>query len=326
MGFRQSKTDASLFVRTEPTFVVIVVYVDDLIIAASKDTNLKNLKSQLAARFKGKDLGDAHHLLGIEIKRNREKRTLTMFQGRYAREVLERFGMSNCKPARTPMETKISLTPRAEGEEKADAQLYRAIVGSLMWLAMGTRVDYGFRDGFLGRFVSDPSVKNLTAAKRVLRDLKGTLDAELTFDGTNGLRIAAFVDADWAGDKADRKSTSGFAIMMAGGAVTWGAKKQTAVAFSTTEAEYVAAGLAGRETIALTALLRDVGKLIDGIEIFCDNQAAISVSKNPVLHSRTKHIDIAHHWLKRKRTQQISSRRRSRKPRLTDTGGGWMLW
>ncbi|KAE8239874.1 hypothetical protein A4X13_0g8029 [Tilletia indica] len=298
LGFKQSKTDASLFVRTDPSFVAIIVYVDDLIIAAAKGTDMGELKRQLAQRFKGKDLGEAHHLLGIEIRRDREKKILTMSQGRYAREVLARFGMSNCKPAKLPMQSKISLMPRREGEPAADKATYRAIVGSLMYLVMGTRGDLAFYVSLLGRFASDPSEEHMAAAKHLMRNIKLTADAKLTFDGSDGLRITAYVDADWAGDRSDRKSTSGFAILMAGAAVTWGSKKQTAVALSTTEAEYIAAGVAGREAIALTALLRDVGKPVEGIEILCDNQAAICVSKNPVLHSRTKHIDIAHHWIK----------------------------
>ncbi|KAE8181210.1 hypothetical protein CF328_g8911 [Tilletia controversa] len=292
------KTEASLFVRTHPAFVAIIVYVDDLIIAAAKGTDVTKLKSQLADRFKGKDLGDAHHILGIEIFRDRANKVLTMSQGRYAREVLARFGMANCNPARTPMPSKTSLLPRAEGEPKADPHVCRAMVGSLMYLVIGTRADLAFPVSVYGRFAADPSEEHLKAVKHTFRHLKRTLDAKLTFDGSDGLRITAYVDADWAGDKADRKSTSGFAILMAGGAVSWGSKKQTSVALSTTEAEYVAAGVAGREAVALTALLRDLGKNIEGIEILCDNQAAINVSKNPVLHSRTKHIDIAHHWIR----------------------------
>ncbi|KAE8218732.1 hypothetical protein CF319_g7445 [Tilletia indica] len=256
------------------------------------------LKAQLAERFKGKDLGDDHRILGIEIRRNREQRTLTMSQGSYAREILARFGMANCKPAKLPMMSKVDLRPRQKGEAKADHGVFRAMIGSMGWLVLGIRADLAFYLSLLGRFAADPSETHLTAAKNLMRHVKHTLDAQLTFDIPDGLPITAYVDADWAGDKSDRKSTSGFAILMAGRALTWGSKKQTAVALSTTEAEYVAAGVAGREAIALTALLRDVGKEVDGIEIFCDNRAAISVSKNLVLHNRTKHIDIAHHWLK----------------------------
>jgi len=298
LGFRQSKTDASLFVRTDPSFVAIIVYVDDLIIAAVKGTNMKKLTDQLGQRFKGKDLGDAHHILGIKIDRDRFKKTLSMSQARYARAVLDRFGMSTCKPAKTPMETGLSLLPRQEGEDAADTHLYRSIVGSLMYLAQGTRPDLAFVVSLLGRYAADPSAQHMAAAKRALRYLKGTVGARLTFNGSRGLAPIGFVDADWAGDKSDRKSTSGYAFLMAGGAVTWGSKKQTAVATSTTEAEYVAASLAGREGVSLTAFLRDLGESVNKMEILCDNQAAINVSKNPVLHNRTKHIDIAHHWIR----------------------------
>ncbi|KAE8219765.1 hypothetical protein CF319_g6604 [Tilletia indica] len=307
IGFSQCKIDPTMFVREGDCPAILLVYVDDILVVAPPGGGIEKVKSELLELFKGTDLGPAHHCLGIRISRDVEKGTITLDQERYAEEVLARFGMTECKPVSTPLCAKKSLRKATESELRADIRMYQAIVGCLAYLAQGTRPDLAFAVSTLGKFNSDPSEEHMIAAKRVLRYIRGTSGAKLTFGGSgNGeeLAVDGFVDADWAADRDDRRSTSGFVFTVAGGAVSWGSRKQGAVALSTAEAEYVAAGVAGREALLLSGALAAAGKQLGTITVNCDNQAAIQLAKNPGSHhDRSKHIDIVHHWI-RDKTQE----------------------
>ncbi|CAD6887987.1 unnamed protein product, partial [Tilletia caries] len=209
-------------------------------------------------------------------------------------------------PAKTPMDQKASLRKAVDGEARADKKEFQAIVGCLAYLAQGTRPDLAYAVSTLGRFSSDPTETHRIAANRVLRYLKRTSGATLTFGGQKdgNVSLAGFVDSDWAADRDDRRSTSGFVFTVGGGAVSWGSRKQGAVALSTAEAEYVAAGVAGREALMLSGVLKAAGQDMGTVTVHCDNQAAIQLVKNPGSHhDRSKHIDIAHHWI-RDKTQE----------------------
>ncbi|KAE8181851.1 hypothetical protein CF336_g8765 [Tilletia laevis] len=278
---------------------MLLVYVDDILVAAPKGGSVEATKAELLSLFKGTDLGPAHYCLGIRIERNREQKTISLDQERYAEEVLARFGMSDCKPAKTPMMAKQTLRKAVDGEPRADKAQYQALVGSMAYFGQGTRADFAYLVSVLGKFCADPSEAHWTAAKHGLRYLRGTSGARLVFGGAEDLKLRGYVDADWAADKDDRKSMSGYVFTVGGGAVAWGSRKQGAVALSTAEAEYIAAGVAGREAIMLKGALTACGQLIGTITVHCDNQAAIQLVKNPGSHhDRSKHIDIVHHWIR----------------------------
>ncbi len=170
---------------------------------------------------------------------------------------------------------------------------------SLMYAATATRPDISFAVGVLSKFNSKPSEAHLTAAKRVIRYLKGTTDIALRYSKTVDGNLTGYSDADWAGDLDDRHSTTGNLFMMAGGAISWASKKQATVALSTAEAEYVALSAATQEIVWLRRLLTDLKVLPDGpTTLMGDNQGAIAIAKNPVAHARTKHIDIRYHYIR----------------------------
>ncbi|KAE8229103.1 hypothetical protein CF326_g5936 [Tilletia indica] len=307
IGFAPSKIDPTMFVREGDQPAILLVYVDDILVVAPPGGGIEEVKKELLALFKGTDLGPAHHCLGIRIVRDEERGTITLDQERYAEEVLARFGMSDSRPVKTPMCPKTSLRKSVEGEARCDITKYQAIIGCLAYLAQGTRPDLAFAVSTLGKFSSDPSEIHMVAAKRVLRYIRGTSGAKLSFGGQTGkeeVELEGYVDADWAADRDDRRSTSGFVFTMAGGAVSWGSRKQGAVALSTAEAEYAAAGVAGREALLLSGALAAAGRKMGTITVHCDNQAAIQLVKNPGSHhDRSKHIDIVHHWI-RDKTQE----------------------
>ena len=173
---------------------------------------------------------------------------------------------------------------------------YQSIVGSLLYAAIATRPDIAQAVGVVSKFCANPTQSHFTAAKRILRYLKGTVSLGLSYKKCADGILTGYSDADWAGDVDDRHSTSGNVFSLARGAVSWLSKKQATVALSTAEAEYVALSTATQEAIWLRRLLTDVGEpLEEPIVIHEDNQGAIAMAKNPVGHARTKHIDIRYH-------------------------------
>lgn len=170
---------------------------------------------------------------------------------------------------------------------------YRAIVGSLQYLTLTTRPDLAYAVGLAARHTADPQVEHWHALKHLLGYLAGTVDYGLVYQRTDNTNIVGFSDSDWAGSKHDRKSTSGFAFIFAGAAVSWKCKKQSVVARSTAEAEIVALDLAAREGLWLRKLAKDLfPKGHEAITIHEDNEAAIAISNKHQRTQRTKHIDI----------------------------------
>lgn len=169
-----------------------------------------------------------------------------------------------------------------------------------MYLAVCTRPDIAHTVSALAQFNDKPSDHHWGAAKRVLRYLKGTADYSLHFRRPIG-KLIGYADADWAGSTKDRRSYTGYVFLLGGAAVSWQARKQRTVAQSSTEAEYMALAEAAKESIFLNRFLGELGAVepMDGT-IFCDNQSAIALAENPMFHSRTKHIDVRHHFIREK--------------------------
>jgi hypothetical protein len=177
---------------------------------------------------------------------------------------------------------------------------YKAAVGSLMYVMVATRPDLAFAMSVVSQHMAKCGPKHWAAVKRVMRYLQGSLDAKLVLGGKS-LALVGFCDADWAGDATDRRSTTGYVFMLGGGAISWNSKKQPTIALSTTEAEYMAISQCTREAIWLRQLMSDVGlEQKKATLIMCDNQGAIALMKNPIHHSRSKHIDIQHHFIREK--------------------------
>ena len=170
-----------------------------------------------------------------------------------------------------------------------------------MYLAIGMRPDIAYSVQRLAQFTQNPKPAHWTAVKRIFRYLKGTRTLGITYGGSNELNnheLNIYCDADWASD-ADRKSISGYVLTLAGGAVAWSSKKQSTIALSTAEAEYVAATHCAKQVIWHRSLLNEAGMPLPSTStIFSDNQAAISIAHHPEHHARTKHINIAHHFLR----------------------------
>jgi hypothetical protein len=173
---------------------------------------------------------------------------------------------------------------------------YRELVGALLYANIATRPDISYAISNLCKFMSDPGPKHWETAKRVLRYLKGTKDVPLVLGGEPTLR--GYTDADFAGDRDDRKSTGAYVFTIGHGAVSWKAKKQVVTALSTLEAEYMAMTQAAKEAVWIRQLIRELGSSLDAVTLFGDNQGAISLARNAVFHYRTKHIDVQYHFIR----------------------------
>jgi hypothetical protein len=305
-GFSRSQADHSLYIkRTGEYLLIVIIYVDDLIILASNGNILKWLKSRLENEFEMSDLGELHYCLGVEFERDRANHTITMSQSKYIEEVLKRFNMEECKPIGTPLDVNSKLLKLTEEEfqgiqEEMQGIPYKAAVGSLMYAMVGTRPDLAFPVSMVSQFMSRAGPSHWMAVKRIMRYLKGTMDLKLCLGGKE-VSLRGYCDADWGGDANERRSTTGYVFFVGVGAISWNCKRQPTIALSTTEAEYMATSQCTKEAIWLRKLMADVGLVQDGATIImCDNQGCIALAKNPTHHSRTKHIDIQHHFIREK--------------------------
>ena len=283
--------------KNENEMVIILVWVDDLIIAATNDELLSKIKQMLNDKFHMKDLGTLSYFLGISFEQG--EGYVKMNQTKYLLKILEKFEMSNCKPRSTPCEQKLECN----GDEQIDSTKYREVVGSLIYAMTCTRPDICWIVTKLSQYLSKPQKEHWVAAKHVLRYLKGTVNYDLCYRKCEGdLSLVGYSDADWASSTEDRRSTTGycFSLIETGPLVSWKSRKQPVVALSSCESEYIALSAAVQEGLYLTQLINDikVGINQNSILIFEDNQGTIALSKNPVNRSRAKHIDIKYHFIR----------------------------
>lgn len=298
-GFIQNPADHCVYSKqTESERVILLIWVDDLIIAARDNQTVTNVKEMLGAKFKMKDLGKLKHFLGIDFTQREGE--VKMSQKRYITKILERFDMTDCKPRSTPCENKLKFDN--EGEP-VNPKMYREVVGSLIYLMTCTRPDLSWVVSKLSQHLSEPKEPHWITAKHVLRYLKGTVNQELCYKRSDvNLKLVGYSDADWAADHIDRRSTTGycFSLSETGPVISWKSKKQRTVALSTCEAGYMALSATVQESMYLVQLLSAMDNGCDYVPvmIFEDNQGAIALSKNPVCRQRCKHVDIKYHFVR----------------------------
>ena len=292
----------SIYIKREgEDIMLIALYVDDLIPASNSKSMLHREKAALQQRFEMKDLGEVHYCLGIQVERDKENKRMKLHQAQYLTNLLEKFGMQDCKPAATPVDQSTKLLPN-EGEP-VDKEKYQALIGGLTYAVTATRPDLAQALGTVNQFCSNPGHEHWKAAKRILRYIKGTIDYGITFDGNEetDVKLQGYVDADWGSNPNGRKSQSGYLFTICGGVISWASKKQSVVALSSTEAEYIAASLASQEAVWLRSLLGDISFVQEEPTVIKeDNQGTIALSRNPKYHPRTKHIDIKYHFIRDK--------------------------
>ncbi len=303
MGILATDADPSLFtLHTKNSVTYLLVYVDDILIAGKDNSVINSVKRTLATIFDVRDLGEAALFLGMEIKRDRGKQSLSLTQERATCALLAKYDIITAKPKTTPLSVSTRLI-KSDGESERTSQPYSELVGSLLYLSICTRPDIAQAVGALTRYMSNPMEDHWTAAKGVLKYLAGTPSAGLTFNNGD-TTIVGFCDADYAGDLDTRRSTTGYVFVLNGGAISWSSRLQPTVAASTTEAEYMAAAAAVKEALWLRKLTSDFGQEPGITTIYCDNQATLNLLKHPVSSARSKHIDVLHHFAKERVIRQ----------------------
>jgi hypothetical protein len=211
-------------------------------------------------------------------------------------EILKRFDLLECKAMNTPMETNLKLLVDTLSK-LVNATLYRQIIGSLMYLR-NTRPDICFVVNTLSQYLVEPRRVHLVATKHVMRYLKGTLDYGLCYTGDHDFRLCGYTDLDWTGSASNKKSTSRCCFSLGSAMTSWQSRKQSSIALSTIEAEYIAACSASCEAIWIQKLLTSLFNLeMEATVILCDNQSCMKIIENPVLHGKSKHIEIQYHYI-----------------------------
>lgn len=298
-GFTQSKNDPCLYVKfIEEEVVYIIVHVDDFLIASRKIQTIDETAQFLMQKFSLVDLGILRCYLGIEVRKNDEG-IYCIRQSQYIDSILSRFALQDAKISSIPLDTgffknRDTSSPMSENEK------YQQLIGALLYLAVNTRPDISASVTILSQFNKKPMSADWTEAKRIARYLKGTRDYELIL-GKRGAEpiLIGYADADWAENKVDRKSNSGYVFMFMNATISWACRKQTCVAISSTEAEYIALGEASQECIWIRRLLEDfLIKKQKTTVMFEDNQSCLKLVNTRKFSNRTKHIDTKFHFVR----------------------------
>ncbi|XP_019091076.1 PREDICTED: uncharacterized protein LOC109128689 [Camelina sativa] len=272
-GFSQSYADNTLFVKEEGTsYIALIVYVDDILIASNSDEVVASVKACLAKQFKTKGLGPAKFFLGLEIARNTDG--ISVCQRKYCLDLLADSGLLGCKPNSVPMDPKIELT-KETGVLLSDDRPYRELIGRLLYLCI-TRPDITF-----------------AAARNILNYLKNNPGQGLFYSASSEICLNGFADADWETCKDTRRSISGMCIFLGTSLISWKSKKQDIVSSSSTEAEYLSMAQTTKELLWFRQILQDLRITpVSQAKLFCDNKSALHIANNDVFHERIKHVEI----------------------------------
>ena len=247
LGFYRTRLDNALYHKgSEKAKLLVGIYVDDLIITGSSEEQINKFKAEMMGTFEMTDLGLLNSYLGIEIRQSTTN--IFLSQRAYLNHILKVFKMNDCNAIKIPMELHLKLQRETEGKQENSIN-FRSLIGSLRYL-MNTRPDLTYSVSYLSRFMDKPSSEHLSAAKRILRYLKGTVNYGLLYNrGDRDMKITGYSDSDFVGDINDRKSTSGQIFFMGGLPITWNSVKQRVVALSTCEAKYITVSSAAHQSL-----------------------------------------------------------------------------
>lgn len=271
------------------------IYVDDLLLLGKSDSIAK-FKEELSNHMDVKDLGDVSNFLSMKINRPC-KNQLIISPTSYINEVLQEFSMSTCRSFTAPLETGCLNIDRDESN-KFCQHTFRKAVGNLLYLSGTTRADIAYATCLVSQFCEDPVETDWQNVKHIFQYLKGTMHYSLHYRKT-GKTVKIFTDSDWANNKMDAKSITGYVFILAGAAICWRSRKQRCVAASSTHAEYIAMLECVTEFKWLRDLLRELGQnrfVPKPCNIFADNAGAMCIASSIGTSDRSKHINVKYHY------------------------------
>lgn len=299
LGFKPTTADTSVFINGRG--LIIAVYVDDIIIFGKNVKDIETVKTKLKELHPMTDSGPVKKLLGMRFTWQ-DNGIVRLDQQSYIEQILDEFGMGDCKPVSTPISPSVKLDD-VNGSllGRSDHKQFRRLIGRLTFLVIATRPDIAFAVNQLSQYLAEPRKLHLAAAKHVLRYIKGTISHGLTFSAKGRQGLCAYADSAYA-NSARSRSTTGFVICINSAPVTWSSRKQSITAQSSTEAEYIAISEAAKQAIWTRHFLYAIGKgsvyRHAPTTIYEDNQGAIKIADNPVNHPKTKHIAVRYHAIR----------------------------
>ncbi|GJU10884.1 putative ribonuclease H-like domain-containing protein [Tanacetum coccineum] len=294
-GFQRGKIDQTLFIKRQQGHILLVqIYVDDIIFGSTKKELCDEFEKLMKDKFQMSSMGELTFFLGLQVQQ--KKKGIFISQDKYVHEILRKYNYTDVKSASTPTDLEKPLVQDGDDAD-VDEHLYRSMIGSLMYLT-ASRPDIMFAVCACVRFQVSPKTSHLLAVKRIFRYLKGKPSLGLWYPKDSPLELVAYTDSDYAGATQDRKSTTGGCQFLGNRLISWQCKKQTVVATSTTEAEYVAAANCCGQVLWIQNQLLDYGYNFMNTVIYIDNTSTICIIENPVQHSKTKHIEIRHHFIR----------------------------
>ncbi|KAJ0937235.1 putative RNA-directed DNA polymerase [Helianthus annuus] len=301
VGFVQSQCDHSLYVLNKNSvFIVLLVYVDDIVITGNSGVEISRIKSLLSKSFQIKDLGVLKYFLGLEVIY--DKSGICLNQRKYCLDLLAEFGYLGCKPVGTPIELSHVINKDLEDKQEVLVEItgYQKLIGKLIYLSL-TRPDICYAVQFLSQYMHRPCESHLKVALRLLRYLKLSPGKGLLFKKDECFDLTCYADSDWGKCLSTRKSVTGYCVFLGHNLVSWKSKKQSTVSRSSGEAEYRAMCSATCELVWVVNLLSELQVCCKTpVQLFCDSSAAMSIAANPVFHERTKHFELDLYFLREK--------------------------
>lgn len=299
IGFKRSESDKCLYTKEHGGVkCFVLLYVDDTLIFCSDLKVMATIKKLFSNEFEMTDMGEAGSFLGMQIGRDIKKGTISLSQSRYLEKVLNKFQMQECKSKSTPMEKGLHLDLGEKG--KCSNHPYRELIGCLTYAAVTTRPDLCASVGYFSRYQSCFNEQHFNHAKNILRYIRGTIDMKLVYTKNHQANtLIGYSDSDWAGDRNDSKSTSGYVFKLYGNTISWASRKQPTVSKSSTEAEYMALTEAISECEWIKKLLVDLKvKFEDTVAIYEDNTSCIKIAEEPREYKRMKHLDVKYMFVR----------------------------
>lgn len=297
LDFERSDLDLCLYVNKRGDDIVyILVYVDDLLICSKNKILIQNVKELLSKKFQMKDLGEIKEYLGINIKYDYKIGKMDLNQENYIESLADKYQIKDSRLYNTPMETNLKIEKSDEYEPDIK---YRNLIGALLYISSGTRPDISYSVNYLSRFQNCYTETHWKYALRILKYLHATKELCLKYKrNENCDLVECYVDADWAGDNIDRKSTSGYVIKLFGNVIEWKSRKQKCITKASTYAEYVALSEAVSELKFIKELLKIFDVTInDPIKIYEDNTGAINIANCGNFTKNSKHVEIHYHFV-----------------------------
>lgn len=299
-NFTQSKADPCLYTKVvESHHVYVLVYVDDLVVASDEEKFIEDTAKLLKGSFEIKCLGPIKHYLGLEVSRD-SNGNFMVSQTSYIRKVITEIGLQDSKASAYPLDPNYGKTI-SNGVALLDNKLYQKYIGCLLYISVNTRPDISASVSILARRVSKPTQEDWNELKRTMKYLKGTADLKLKLSSieTKGDTFFGYADADWAENQEERKSNSGYVFIVNGGIISWCCRKQSCVALSSTEAEFISLAEACQEGVWIQRLLSDLNETVQKpFVVFEDNQSCLKMIASEKFSNRSKHIDTKYHFVK----------------------------